>query len=36
VFLAFFLEYVGRLKKDEPDRYQQLKEAMRLRRTKSR
>jgi uncharacterized protein involved in exopolysaccharide biosynthesis len=35
VFLAFFLEYVGRLKKDEPDRYQQLKEAMRLRRSKS-
>jgi len=36
VFLAFFLEYVGRLKKDDPDRYQQLKDAMRLRRRKSR
>ena len=32
VFLAFFLEYVGRLRKDDPERYRQLKDAMRLRR----
>lgn len=35
VFLAFFLEYLGRLKKDDPDRYRQLKDAMRLGRSKS-
>ncbi len=32
VFLAFFLEYLGRLKIEEPDRYQQLKDGLRLRR----
>ena len=32
VFLAFFLEYINRLRTDDPDRYQQLKDAMRLRR----
>jgi uncharacterized protein involved in exopolysaccharide biosynthesis len=32
VFLAFFLEYMNRLKTDDPDRYQQLKDAMKLRR----
>jgi len=31
VFLAFFLEYMGRLRKDDPERYRQLKDAMRLR-----
>ena len=35
VFLAFFLEYMNRLKTDDPDRYQQLKDAMRLRRKKA-
>jgi uncharacterized protein involved in exopolysaccharide biosynthesis len=35
VFLAFFLEYLGRLKTDEPDRYQQLKDGLRLRRRRS-
>jgi uncharacterized protein involved in exopolysaccharide biosynthesis len=35
VFLAFFLEYMNRLKTDDPDRYQQLREAMRLLRRKS-
>jgi len=35
VFLAFFLEYLGRLKTEEPDRYQQLKDGLRLRRRKS-
>ena len=30
VFLAFFLEYLGRLKTEEPDRYQQLKDGLRL------
>jgi uncharacterized protein involved in exopolysaccharide biosynthesis len=34
VFLAFFLEYLGRLKTEEPDRYQQLKDGLRLRRRK--
>ncbi len=34
VFLAFFLEYVNRLKTEEPDRYQQLKDGLRLRRRK--
>ena len=32
VFLAFFLENMNRLRTDDPDRYQQLKEAVRLRR----
>lgn len=36
VFLAFFLEYVGRIRKDDPERYQQLKDAMWLRRSKIR
>jgi uncharacterized protein involved in exopolysaccharide biosynthesis len=31
VFLAFFLEYVNRLKTDDPDRYRQLKAGMKLR-----
>jgi len=35
VFLAFFLEYLHRLKTEEPDRYQQLKDSLRLRRRKS-
>ena len=36
VFLAFFLEYLNRLKTEEPDRYQQLKDGLRLRRKRSR
>jgi uncharacterized protein involved in exopolysaccharide biosynthesis len=32
VFLAFFLEYLNRLKTEEPDRYEQLKDGLRLRR----
>ena len=36
VFLAFFLEYLGRLKTEEPDRYQQLKDGLRFRRKRSR
>jgi uncharacterized protein involved in exopolysaccharide biosynthesis len=35
VFLAFFLEYINHLKTGDPDRYQQLKDAMKLRRRKS-
>jgi len=35
VFLAFFLEYLNRLKTEEPDRYQQLKDGMRLRRKRN-
>jgi len=35
VFLAFFLEYLNRLKTEGPDRYQQLKDGLRLRRRKS-
>ena len=35
VFLAFFLEYLNRLKTEEPDRYQQLKDGLRLRRKRS-
>lgn len=31
VFLAFFVEYLNRLKTEEPDRYQQLKDSLRLR-----
>jgi uncharacterized protein involved in exopolysaccharide biosynthesis len=34
VFLAFFLEYLNRLKTEEPDRYQQLKDGLRLRHRK--
>ena len=30
VFLAFFLEYLGRLKTDDPERYQQLREGLKL------
>jgi uncharacterized protein involved in exopolysaccharide biosynthesis len=36
VFLAFFLEYLNRLKTEEPDRYQQLKDGLRLRRKRFR
>jgi uncharacterized protein involved in exopolysaccharide biosynthesis len=35
VFLAFFLEYVNRLKTEEPDRYRQLKDGLRLRRKRA-
>jgi len=34
VFLAFFLEYLGRLKSDDPDRYDQLREGLKLRKRK--
>ena len=34
VFLAFFIEYLGRLKNDDPDRYHQLREGLKLRRRK--
>jgi uncharacterized protein involved in exopolysaccharide biosynthesis len=34
VFLAFFLEYLGRLRTDDPDRYRQLREGLRLRKRK--
>ena len=34
-FIAFLLEYMSRLKTDDPERYQQLKDAMRLRRKKA-
>jgi uncharacterized protein involved in exopolysaccharide biosynthesis len=36
IFLAFFVEYLGRLKTEEPDRYQQLKDGLRLRRKRPR
>lgn len=36
VFIAFFLEYLNRLKTEKPDRYQQLKDGLRLRRKRSR
>lgn len=35
VFLAFFLEYLNRLQTEEPDRYQQLKDGLRLRRKRA-
>ena len=35
VFLAFFLDYLNRLKTEDPDRYRQLKDSLRLRRRKS-
>jgi len=31
VFLAFFLEYLGRVKTDDPERYRQISQAMKLR-----
>ncbi len=34
VFLAFFLEYLGRVKTDDPDRYRQLREGLKLRKGK--
>jgi uncharacterized protein involved in exopolysaccharide biosynthesis len=34
VLIAFLLEYVSRLKTEDPDRYQQLKDGLRLRRRK--
>ena len=34
VFLAFFLEYLGRLKTDDPDRYRLLREGLKLRKKK--
>jgi uncharacterized protein involved in exopolysaccharide biosynthesis len=34
VFLAFFLEYLGRLKTDDPDRYRLLREGLKLRNRK--
>jgi uncharacterized protein involved in exopolysaccharide biosynthesis len=34
VFLAFFLEYLGRLRTDDPDRYRLLREGLKLRNRK--
>ena len=34
VFLAFFLEYLGRLRSDDPDRYRLLREGLKLRKQK--
>ena len=34
VFLAFFLEYLGRLRTDDPDRYRLLREGLKLRKRK--
>jgi len=34
IFFAFFLEYLNRIKTEEPERYQQLKDGLRLRRRK--
>lgn len=31
VFLAFFLEYLGRVKREDPERYDQISQAMKLR-----
>jgi uncharacterized protein involved in exopolysaccharide biosynthesis len=36
VFLAFLLEFVSRIKKEDPDRYQELKNGLRLRWKRSR
>jgi uncharacterized protein involved in exopolysaccharide biosynthesis len=36
VFIAFLLEFVSRIKKEDPDRYQELKNGLRLRRKRSR
>jgi len=36
VFFAFLLEYLSRIKKEDPDRYQQLKNGLRLRRKRAR
>jgi LPS O-antigen subunit length determinant protein (WzzB/FepE family) len=33
-FIAFFLEYLGRVKTDDPDRYRQLREGLKLRKGK--
>jgi uncharacterized protein involved in exopolysaccharide biosynthesis len=34
VFLAFFLEYLGRLRTEDPDRYRLLREGLKLRKRK--